>query len=152
MYCIPPPSMDASRQKYWSGYPFPSPEDLPNQGLNPGLLHCRQILYHLSHLYLINSLYCTPGESLDLSSKSLSLSLAMFSLLPTLLRFSSFFFLFLISMTLLSSLEFQFGSIENSVVFLSLEKFFFFFFKSFHSLEILKFPLRSVVYFIRLFC
>ena len=21
----------------------------PNQGLNPGLLHCRQILYHLSH-------------------------------------------------------------------------------------------------------
>ena len=26
-------------------WPFPSPGDLPN----PGLLHCRQILYHLSH-------------------------------------------------------------------------------------------------------
>jgi len=23
--------------------------DLPTQGLNPGLLHCRWILYHLSH-------------------------------------------------------------------------------------------------------
>ena len=27
---------------------FPSPGDLPDQGLNPGLLHCRQILYCLS--------------------------------------------------------------------------------------------------------
>ena len=29
--------------------PFPSPGDLPNQGLNPGLPHCRWILYLLSH-------------------------------------------------------------------------------------------------------
>ena len=29
--------------------PFPSPGDLLNQGLELGLLHCRQILYHLSH-------------------------------------------------------------------------------------------------------
>ena len=29
--------------------PFPSPGDLPNQGSNPGLLHCRQNLYQLSH-------------------------------------------------------------------------------------------------------
>ena len=29
--------------------PFPSPADLPTQGLNPGLQHCRQTLYHLSH-------------------------------------------------------------------------------------------------------
>jgi len=29
----------------WSGLPFPSPGDLPN----PGLLLCRQILYHLSY-------------------------------------------------------------------------------------------------------
>ena len=28
---------------------FPSPGDLPTQGLKPGLLHCRQILYQLSH-------------------------------------------------------------------------------------------------------
>ena len=44
-----PPSMGFSRQEYWSGLLFPSPGDLPNQGLNPGLLHCRQTLYHLSH-------------------------------------------------------------------------------------------------------
>ena len=27
----------------------------PTQGLKPGVLHCRQILYQLSYLYLINS-------------------------------------------------------------------------------------------------
>ena len=37
------------RQQYWSGLPVPSPGDLPTQGLNPGLPHCRQTLYHLSH-------------------------------------------------------------------------------------------------------
>ena len=44
-----PLSMGFSRQKYWSGQPFPSPGVFPTQGSNPGLLHCRQILYHLSH-------------------------------------------------------------------------------------------------------
>ena len=38
-------SMEFSRPEYWSEYHFPSPGDLPN----PGLLHCRQILYQLSH-------------------------------------------------------------------------------------------------------
>ena len=41
--------MGFSRQEYWSGLPFPSPGDLPAQWSNLGLLHCRQILYHLSH-------------------------------------------------------------------------------------------------------
>ena len=40
-----PLSKGFSRQKYWSGLPFPSPGYLPN----PGLLHCRWILYQLSH-------------------------------------------------------------------------------------------------------
>ena len=31
-----PPSMEFSRQEYWSGVPFPSPEDLPNPGIKPG--------------------------------------------------------------------------------------------------------------------
>ena len=31
-----PPSMGFSRQEYWSGLPFPSPEDLPNPGMEPG--------------------------------------------------------------------------------------------------------------------
>ena len=32
-------SMGFSRQENWSGLPFPSPGDLPTQGLNPCLLH-----------------------------------------------------------------------------------------------------------------
>ena len=39
-----PLPMGFSRQEYWSGLPFPSPEDL----LDPGLPHCRQMFYHLS--------------------------------------------------------------------------------------------------------
>ena len=31
-----PLSMEFSRQKYWSGLPFPSPRDLPNPGNEPG--------------------------------------------------------------------------------------------------------------------
>ena len=42
--------MEFSRQEYWSGgQPFPSPGIFPTQGLNPGLLQCKQNLYHLSH-------------------------------------------------------------------------------------------------------
>ena len=33
----------------WSGLPCPSPGDLPTQGLNPGLSHCRWIVNHLHH-------------------------------------------------------------------------------------------------------
>ena len=85
-------SMEFSRPEYWSGWPFPSPGDLPNSGIGPrsptlqvdslpaepqgkpkntivgslsllqgisltlkwnwGLLHCRQILYQLSYLWI----------------------------------------------------------------------------------------------------
>ena len=31
-----PPSVELSRQEYWSGLPFPSSEDLPNPGIKPG--------------------------------------------------------------------------------------------------------------------
>ena len=47
-----PLSMGFSREEYWSGLPFPSPGDHPNQGIKPHLphfphlLHCRWILYH----------------------------------------------------------------------------------------------------------
>ena len=40
-----PLSVGFSWQEYWSGQPFPSPGDLPG----PGLTHCRQILYCMSH-------------------------------------------------------------------------------------------------------
>ena len=47
--CQAPLSVGFSRREYWSGLLFPSPGILPTQGLNPSLLPCRQILYHLSH-------------------------------------------------------------------------------------------------------
>ena len=34
--------MEFSRQEYWSELPFPTPEDLPTQGSNPGLQHLLQ--------------------------------------------------------------------------------------------------------------
>ena len=33
-----PQSMGFSRQEYWSELPFPSPEDLPHPGIEPGSL------------------------------------------------------------------------------------------------------------------
>ena len=33
--CDPVQSMEFSRPEYWSGYPFPSPGDLPNPGVAP---------------------------------------------------------------------------------------------------------------------
>ena len=30
-----PLSMELTRQEYWSGLPFPMPEDLPNLGIEP---------------------------------------------------------------------------------------------------------------------
>ena len=42
-------SMEFSRPEYWSGQPFPSQRIFPTQGSNPGLPHCRRILYQLSH-------------------------------------------------------------------------------------------------------
>ena len=34
--CHAPLPMGFSRQEYWSGFPFPSPGDLPNPGIKPG--------------------------------------------------------------------------------------------------------------------
>ena len=44
-----PPSMEFSRQEYWSGFHFLLQGIFPTRGWNLGLLHCRQTLYHLSH-------------------------------------------------------------------------------------------------------
>ena len=103
-------SMEFSRKEFWSGLPFPSPGDLPDPGLNPGLLaagsllHCRQILHQLSsqgspwpyddrwsikildklqnHLSLSRALLC-PGMKLTKCGEA-TLSL------PTLASFSQF--------------------------------------------------------------
>ena len=34
-----PLSMGFSSQEYWSGQPFPTPGDIPDPGIEPGLLH-----------------------------------------------------------------------------------------------------------------
>ena len=34
--CQAPLSMEFSRQEYWSGLVLPSPEDLPDPGIEPG--------------------------------------------------------------------------------------------------------------------
>ena len=44
----PPLSVEFSRQEYWSGCHFLLQGIFLTQGSNPGLLHCRQILYHLN--------------------------------------------------------------------------------------------------------
>ena len=47
--CQAPLSMGFSRQEYWSGLPFPFQGIFPTQDLNPGLPHCRQMLYRLNY-------------------------------------------------------------------------------------------------------
>ena len=60
-------SMGFSRQEYWSRLPCPAPGDLPDLGSKMHLLwllHCRQILYLLSHQespYYRQSEGCKPG-------------------------------------------------------------------------------------------
>ena len=58
-----PPSMEFSRQEYWSGLPFPSPGDLANPGIEPGSPTLQaDVLPCLSHQgiakHLIDIFYC----------------------------------------------------------------------------------------------
>ena len=59
--CLAPLSMEFSREEYWSGLPFPSPGLFPTQGLNLGLLQCRQNLYHLNHQGITPTLFQCRG-------------------------------------------------------------------------------------------
>ena len=47
--CQAPLSVGFSRQEYYSGSHSLLQGIFPTQGSNPGLSHCRKILYHLSH-------------------------------------------------------------------------------------------------------
>ena len=49
-------SLEFSRQEYWSGLHFLLQRNFLTQGLNPGLLHQRQILYSLSYRVVLNIL------------------------------------------------------------------------------------------------
>ena len=54
-----PLSKGSSRQEYWSGLSFPTPGYLPDQGLDLGFPHCRQIPTDLRHQ---RSLYIYIGD------------------------------------------------------------------------------------------
>ena len=78
--------MGFSWQGYWSGLPFPSPGDLPNPGIEPGLPHCWQMLYPLSHQenplpgMIIQPLISSPNTTHSLSSVQFGLSVMSNSL------------------------------------------------------------------------
>ena len=83
--------MEFSRQEYWSRETFPSQGDLqgssPTQGLNSGLSHCRQMLYHLSHreapiiLWLYtNCILCLALTFTALASQTSPCSSSLFAL------------------------------------------------------------------------
>ena len=52
-------SMELSRPEYWMGSFSILQQIFPTQGLKPGIPHCRQILYQLSHRGSSNILYWT---------------------------------------------------------------------------------------------
>ena len=56
-----PLSMGFSRQEHWSGLPQAPPHDIPNPGIDSGLLLCRRVLHPLSHQGS-PSLLSTPGH------------------------------------------------------------------------------------------
>ena len=59
-----PLSMRFYRQEYWSGLPFPPPEDLPDPGSNLCLLHCRQLLHPWTTRDVPPSLFLTAHSLL----------------------------------------------------------------------------------------
>ena len=83
-----PPSLGFSRQEHWSRLPFLLQGIFPTQEANLGLLHCRQILYHLSHdespriLDRVDFLLCS-GSSRALEPNLHLLQLRVDSLSPS---------------------------------------------------------------------
>ena len=59
-----PLSMGFPRQEYLSGLPLPSPGDLPDQGSNLSLLHCRQMQEQTFHNWVWTVLTRLPQLSL----------------------------------------------------------------------------------------
>ena len=57
--------IEFSRQEYWSGLPFPSLGIFWTQWLNPDLLHCRGILYCLSHQRSPTSCYSAASTRME---------------------------------------------------------------------------------------
>ena len=88
--CQAPLSMKFSKQEDCSGLPFPPQGIFLTQGLNLGLLHCRQTLYHLSH-------QGSPYDSIQLpiQYENLATVYFLFTCCGFCAIFSLFFFFFL---------------------------------------------------------
>ena len=75
--------MGFPRQEYWSGLPFLLQGIFPMQGSNPDLLHCKQILYHLSHqqspCLLILSTKYVSGIILSIDDNVVNLQMELIS-------------------------------------------------------------------------
>ena len=91
-----PLSMEFSRQEYWSGLPFPLQRISLTQGSNLGLLHCRQILYHLSH-------HRSPPFSLMSPSKDIKF---VYLFKESTLSFTDLSYCSLVSVSFISTLVF----------------------------------------------
>ena len=88
-----PLSMEFSRQEYWRRLPCPCPGIFLTQGSNSGLLHCRWILYPLSHrraqvnhfssvqLLSCVRLFATPWSAACWASLSITNSQSLFKLI-----------------------------------------------------------------------
>ena len=58
-----PLPMEFSRQEYWSGFPCPSPGDLPNPGIEPGSPVSQWILISMhANFYTSKILLCILSE------------------------------------------------------------------------------------------
>ena len=71
-----PLSMEFSRQEYWSGLPFPSPEDLPNPGIESmsPVLQADSLPFELSlglaYKEYVKAVYCHPAYLTYMQSTS----------------------------------------------------------------------------------
>ena len=79
-----PLSMGCSRQKYWSGLPFPSPGDLPNPGIKPTTLECPMLA---GGFFTTSTTWEAPFWEEALSSKVFQQSAGRSKILPESLLF-----------------------------------------------------------------
>ena len=79
-----PLSLEFSKQEYWIGWSSPSPGIFPTQGSNPGLLHCRQILYYLIYQAILGLI---QFEGLNRTRSDFSLSKRGFCMMAFKLKY-----------------------------------------------------------------
>ena len=81
--------MEFSRQEYCSGLPFLSPGDLPDPGIEPTLLRCRQIIYadppekpiHIEYIHVYVHSAC--GKQCNRGGKQTDLVRKLSAYMPT---------------------------------------------------------------------